>query len=336
MERPTLLLAGRMTQPRVGWMEQTLTSDWTILSWSEDEPFEALTEKASRADAVVAGRIEGGWPAFPKLKLYQIPFTGHDWIGPGDVPDGCLVCNTFEHEIAVAEYVLAAMLEKEIGLAASDRHFRAQGWDGKSSWSGASHGELFGKTVGIIGYGRIGREVARRARAFGMRCIAVTRTAAPAPAPRERVEDMEGLDNMLRESDYVLIALPLSEETKDLIGQHRLALMKAEAVIINVGRGLVIEEAALYAALAEQRIGGAIIDVWYQYPRDGDLVRRPSTFPFHELDNIIMTPHFSAHSEAMRARRWAFVAANIDRMARGEELENVCFLGRGQRSAELS
>ena len=325
---PTLLLAGGLSAPRAQWMADNLTTDWTLKTWHEDEPFEAFAEQVARADALIAGRIPGPWPAIPNLKLYQLPFTGYDWISAGDVPVGCTVCNTYEHEIPIAEYVMGAMLEREIGIMAADARFRAKGWDGKIVGSGTGHGELHGKTIGIVGYGHIGVEVARRADAFGMRTIAVTRTPREAPAPLDWLGTMDGLDRLLGESDYVLIALPLADETQGLIDGARLAHMKPTATIINVGRGHVIKQADLYAALSEHRIGGAIIDVWYNYPKPGGPDTPPSKYPFQDLDNIIMTPHFSAYTDAMRTRRWTSIAANVDRLARGEDLENVCFRGK--------
>jgi phosphoglycerate dehydrogenase-like enzyme len=142
---------------------------------------------------------------------------------------------------------------------------------------------------------------------------------------------MQALDRLLNESDYVLLALPLADDTHGLIDAKRFARMKPDGVIINVGRGLVIDEGALYAALDERRIGGAIIDVWYNYPSDEVENPAPSRYPFQELDNIIMTPHSSSHSEAARLRRWTSIAANVDRLARGEALRNVCFEGTGQK-----
>ena len=328
-EHPSLLLAGCLSAPRAGWIAEALTTDWQVRSWNEDEPFEDFAKLVAGADALIAGRLEGDWPPIPNLKLYQLPFTGYHWIGPKDVPPGCRVCNTYEHEIPIAEYILGAMLEREIGIRAADQRFRSHGWDGKSVGGGTSHGELFGKTFGIVGYGHIGLEVARRADAFGMRTIAVSRTPRDRPEPLAWLETMEALDRLLGESDYVLIALPLADETRGLIDDGRLTKMKPDGVIINVGRGHLIDEGALYASLSEGRIGGAIIDVWYDYPDDGNPNCPPSKFPFQDLDNIIMTPHFSAYTDAMRARRWTSIAANIDRLARGEALANVCFEGTG-------
>jgi phosphoglycerate dehydrogenase-like enzyme len=326
-EPMNLFLAGRMSAPRAEWLGEHLTTDWNITAWTEDDPFEQFTELTPKADALVGGRIHGEWPAIPNLKLYQIPFTGHDWIGPAQVPEGCYVCNTYEHEIAIAEYVFGTMLEWEIGISKADRRFRAKGWEGRTPGIGPSHGELFGKTVGIVGYGHIGREVAQRAQAFGMRCIAATRTIRSTEEPLDWIDTMDALERLLGESDYVLVALPLSDETRELFNAARLSQMKPDGVIINVGRGHIIEEEALYEALSEQRIGGAIIDVWYGYPTDADKERPPSRFPFQDLDNIIMTPHNSARSAPMRERRWEFIARNLDHLARGEPLENICFEG---------
>ena len=200
---PTVFLAGRMSVPWAEWLQERLTTDWNIVAWSEDEGFERFVELAPQADALVGGRIRGDWPQVPDLKLYQIPFTGFDWLRPEDVPKGCTVCNAFEHEIAIAEYVMAALLDWEIGLSTSHRRFRTHGWEGRTPGIGPNHGEVYGKTLGIIGYGHIGRETAARAAAFGMRTIAVNRTARPTPAPLDRLETMDGLDDLLCESEYV-------------------------------------------------------------------------------------------------------------------------------------
>ncbi|MDP6388826.1 MAG: 2-hydroxyacid dehydrogenase [Alphaproteobacteria bacterium] len=323
----TLLLAGRMSEPREEWMREHLSSEWNMLTWTEDEPFERFVELVPQAHAIVGGRIKGDWPPVPNLKLYQIPFTGYDWIGPSDVPEGCMVCNAYGHEIAIAEYVLGGLLEWEIGLRAYDRRFREFGWEERVPGIGPSHGELHGKTLGIVGYGHIGVEIAHRARAFGLKVIAVNRTRRPTPAELDWLGTLDELDRLLGESDYVVVALPLADETRGLIDAERLAAMKPDGVIVNVGRGHVIEEEALYTALAERRIGGAIVDVWYGYATPENPDRGPSEFPFQNLDNIIMTPHTSSRTAPSRERRWLTVASNLDRLARGEALENICFEG---------
>ena len=327
-DTPTVFLAGRMSAPWKDWLPERLESDWTMLCWTEEEGPDRFAELLPQADAIVGGRLGAAdWPAAPKLKLYQIPFTGYDWLTPADVPAGCTVCNAYEHEIAIAEYVFAALLDWEIGLSRASRRFRTHGWEGRTPGIGANHGEVYGKTLGIVGYGHIGRETATRAAAFGVRTIAVSRTERPAPAPLDWLKRMEALDELLAESDYVLLALPLTDATRGLIDAGRLACMKETGVLINVARAEVVDEEALYRALAEKRIGGAVIDVWYQYPTADEPDRPPSRFPFQDLENLIMSPHNSARSGAARERRWGVVARNLDRLAKGETLENICFTG---------
>ena len=106
-----------MAAPRADYLKQHLTTDWTVKTWVEGEPFEDFTAVAPTADAFVGGFIKGDWPAVPKLRLFQVPFTGYDWIDPDKLPMGCQLCNTFEHETTIAEYVLATMLEWEFGIS---------------------------------------------------------------------------------------------------------------------------------------------------------------------------------------------------------------------------
>ncbi|MDD9905292.1 MAG: 2-hydroxyacid dehydrogenase [Rhodospirillaceae bacterium] len=323
----TLLLGGQMAAPRADYLKQHLTTDWCVTTWVEGEPFEDFADLVSNADAFVGGFIKGDWPAVPKLRLYQVPFTGYDWIGPEKLPGGCQLCNTFEHETTIAEYVMATMLEWEFRIGEADRKFRVDGWKGRKMGYGPTHGELYGKTVGIVGYGHIGQEVARRATAFGMRCIAVTRTIRSTEEPLAWIDTMDSLEKLLGESDYVLIGLPMSKETRGLFDSARLTQMKPDGVLINVGRGHIIDEESLYKALVDETIGGAVIDVWYGYPTPNNPERSPWNFPFNELDNIVMTPHNSALSDDMHDRRWRFIAGNLDRFSRGEPLHNICFEG---------
>jgi phosphoglycerate dehydrogenase-like enzyme len=135
----------------------------------------------------------------------------------------------------------------------------------------------------------------------------------------------ERLDEFLGRSDFVVIACSLTAETHGLIDRARLARMKPTAVLINVSRGSIVVEDALYQALRSKVIGGAVIDAWYQYPTRDDLTIRPSRYPFHELDNVYMTPHSSAWTLGMVERRWSTIANNLDRLVRGEPLVNVVY-----------
>lgn len=308
-----------------------LSTEWDVRQVSaRDEPDLART-LAGAVDAVVGGPLPGRVPAGARLQLYHAPFAGHDWIVPDDLPAGVPFCNTHEHETTIAEHVMAGLLEWQTGLM-RDTHPRmlAHSFDGRSMHQGPHHRELLGTTVGIVGYGHIGREVARRCKAFGMTVLAISRTRRSEPDLVDWYGTVAELGHLLDRSDFIVTCAPGGPETRGMIGTEQFARMKGDAVIVNVGRGEVIDEAALYAALAARRIRGAVIDVWYRYPSRADPNPRPSRFPLHRLDNIIMSPHNSAWTVAMSERRWRFVAANLDRLSRGERLKNICF--RGTRS----
>jgi len=189
--------------------------------------------------------------------------------------------------------------------------------------SGTPHGEVRGSTLGIVGYGRVGREVARRAAPFGCRILAANRSPRERDPKVERIYPLAELDRMLPECDTVAICTALGPETTGLITAARLALMKPTAFLINIARGQVIDEDAIYAALRDRKIGGAALDVWWQYPNQGDPTRRGSRHPFHELPNTIVTPHNSGWTAGMVRRRWDEIADNIARFTRSDSLINI-------------
>jgi len=306
---------------RLARVPEMLTTEWTIeIADSEDRG--GFSRALSQADALVSMDWPATMPAAPRLKLLQLPGAGIDEIALDAVPAQTTVCNVFEHETGIAEYVLATMLQWVIPIPRMEAALRGGEWHG-SHLIGPRHQELCGQTLAIIGYGRIGREVAKRASAFGMRIIACSRTESSGDGIVETVEPMDNLADVLSQADFVLLAMPLSRETCGIIGTDQLAEMKPSAVIINVARGQLIDEQALYEACRDRTIGGAIIDTWYRYPSINMQRCAPSRFPFHELDNVIMTPHASAWTEQLTPRRNHVIARNLDRLARREPLLNV-------------
>ena len=263
--------------------------------------------------------------AADSLKAILIAAAGYDRIDPDAVPEGCTVANAYHHEAPIAEWVMAVAVALDHELFKSDRTFRAGSWE---MWPGR-HGvyrELMGRTFGIIGFGAIGRRVAKLAQAYDMPVIAAGR-ADKAEGEFYGAEYIGGgknaRDHVLANSDFVLISTPLGPATHGLIGIHELSLMKPTAYIINPARGHIIDESALYNALKNRTIAGAAIDTWYQYPEGSDDMPRPSDHPFWELDNIIMVPHHSGATYGTASRRAQTVAQNLDRLTRGEPLINV-------------
>jgi phosphoglycerate dehydrogenase-like enzyme len=307
---------------RLGLVPQFLDTDWDIEVVDTDD-LGAFDRALAHADAMVSMNWKWDLRQASHLKLLQLPGAGTDDIDFARVPSGTAICNCYEHEIGIAEYVLGAMLEWTVAARRMDRQFRQGSWAG-SYLCGPRHGELFGKTLGIVGYGRIGREIAQRAKPFGMRVVVCTRSPRPDATFADRVDSMERFGDLLAEADFIAVTAPLNDQTRGLFDQRAFAAMRRTAVIINVARGAIIDEHALYQALAERRIGGAIIDVWYQYPQQGQPQGpRPSVLPFHELDNVLMTPHASAWTDGLLPRRNRAVATNLNRLARGEALLNI-------------
>jgi phosphoglycerate dehydrogenase-like enzyme len=189
---------------------------------------------------------------------------------------------------------------------------------------GLRHGEIQHKTIGFIGFGHIAKRVAELATPFGMEFIAISRN----PKLDSRLKwwkESSHLEALLMESDYVLITAPLSESTRNLINESTLQKMKPTGVIINVARGPIINEAAIYKALKNHQIGGALLDVWYQYASTDNLEMRPSTLPFHELDNVIMTPHTASWTDQLDQRRIDAVVKNIQSFINQKPLDEVVY-----------
>lgn len=306
---------------RLSLVPDLLDTPWDIVVADSDD-LGAFERALDGADALISMSWNGRVPKAPSLRLLQVPGAGTDAIDNTLLAPRTTVCNCFEHEIGIAEYVLGGMLEWVIGLRRMDASLRTGDWSG-SYLCGPRHGELYGKTLGLLGFGRIARETTVRALAFGMRVQACSRTPREDEALVGRVGGMGELHEMLARADFVLVTLPLDDSTRGLIGTEALAAMRDTAVVINVSRGAVIDEQALYDALVQRRIGGAIIDVWYGYPAQGERHAAPSRLPFHQLDNIIMTPHASAWTDGLLPRRNRAVAENLNRLARGEPLLNV-------------
>lgn len=215
------------------------------------------------------------------------------------------------HHVLV-EHVFAVLLAFSRRLHVAIRNQLQHRWERSPRTIGD---ELAGQTLGILGLGRIGTELARLAQAFGMRVIGTKRTPGPVPGV-ERVLPPERLPDVLREADAIVIALPLTPDTKGLIGEPELRMMKPTAVLINVGRGPIVQEAPLVRALREGWIGGAGLDVFEQEPL-------PPDSPFYGLENVIVTPHVSGASPHYMDHAVPVFCENLTLYLQGKPLHNV-------------
>ena len=290
-----------------------------------DDPIDRvrLPQAAADADILVSNHWRADYPPAPKVRLVQSVATGVELIDLAVLPAGLAVCNAFGHESAIAEYVVMVMLAWRHRLFEISTEFRElASW--RTSWvqGGVPHGEVRGTTLGIVGFGRVGREVARRAAPLGCRILAANRTPKELEPGVEHVFPLAEIDRMLPECDTVALCTALGPETSGLIDARRLSLMRPSAFLINIARGQIVDEDAIYSALRDRTIAGAALDVWWQYPNTAEPTRRGSRHPFHELPNVIATPHNSGWTDGMVERRWNEIADNLNRFVRGESLIN--------------
>lgn len=252
----------------------------------------------------------------PNLKLIQLFSAGYDRIDVKSISGiGIPVANNGgRNATAVAEFTIALILN----VFKRFLHLAKNMDDGKwatSIWK--SSYDLKGKTVGIVGLGSIGWKVAARLHAFDVKILAYY---DPKHAPKRQATDlgiqMVDLEVLLRKSDIVSLHIPLTPETEDFIGENELAKMKSTAILINTSRGGVVDEAALYEALRNNKIAGAALDV---------LKREPVTAenPLKNLDNVIITPHVASCTLDSRMQCTSFAYENMLRILNGEEPINV-------------
>ncbi len=227
-----------------------------------------------------------------------------------------------ENAISVAEEVLGMMLCLAKRFVGADASVKAGKWD-RMAFLGV---ELYGKTLGIIGLGRIGARVAMRARAFGMRIIAydpyLTRHHIHVTESQAELVDLETL---LRTSDFITIHLPLTAETRHLIDKDRLSRMKPAAYLVNTSRGPIVNEADLYEALDRKVIAGAALDVREEEP--------PRASPLNGLENILLTPHVAAFTVEAQDKVQESLSEDVDRVLEGKPALRFANFARPKRSA---
>jgi glycerate dehydrogenase len=241
----------------------------------------------------------------PHLKYIGVLATGTNIVDLRAAQDrGVVVTNVPDYSTAsVAQLTLALLLELALGVGSHSAGVRSGKWSRSRDFSYTDHPliELEGLTLGVVGYGQIGRRVAALARAFGMKVRVHTRTPKPTD---DGMIQFVALEALLRESDAVTLHCPLTEATQGLMNAKRLALMKPGAFLVNTGRGPLVEEAALADALNSGRLGGAALDVLSVEPP-------PEGHPLLSARNTLLTPHIGWATTAARRRLMDSVVANL-------------------------
>jgi D-3-phosphoglycerate dehydrogenase / 2-oxoglutarate reductase len=252
--------------------------------------------------------------AAPRVRGVVVHGTGTDLVPvAAATAHGVMVANLPGiNAQSVAEYCAMAMLMLSRRIVSITNTLRSKTWD-EARLLGSGARELAGTTVGIVGVGEIGGRLAKIARnGFGMKVLGHQRRLDRLPAEAQAAS----LEDLLRGSDFVVLACPLTPQTRYLINKQTISLLKTTAWLINVGRGPVVQEEALVDALRDKRIAGAMLDVYEHY-------RLEPGHPLFALDNVILTPHLAAVTQESRARASVAAADEMLRILRGERPRNL-------------
>ena len=280
---------------------------------------EALHAALGDADALIGGAAitTEDVAAAPKLRWVQATIAGVEGFPIPALRDREIVLTNFSGIAApsIAEHVLALMLAFARGLPTLFQRQGRRAWDDNHADAPPTF-ELAGQTLGVVGLGDIGDELGRRAHALGMRVLAADRDATEAPAYIDALLPSERLPDLLADADHVALCLPLTPATEHLIGREQLAAMKDSAYLYNVGRGELVDQDALVAALRDGAIAGAGLDVASPEPL-------PAGSPLWALPNVLITGHTAGRTPLYWERGIALLVDNVRRFLAGEELRNV-------------
>jgi len=290
-----------------------------------------LAKAAAGADILVGYRLpQAVADAAPGLQAFLTGAAGVDRTVRESLAGrtGVQVGNSHANALDVAEHALALAMDAAKLVSWGDRDLRRGDWTMR--YDDVPGTLLTGKTALIVGYGAIGAALAQLLAGFRMTVLGVRRRAAPGTRDALGVRTVP-LAEGLRLADFVFVFAPLTPQTKGLIGKPEIETMKPSAILVNVSRGPVVQEDPLFEALAARRIAAAGLDVWYVYPKGGDDVRStfPSRRPFHDLPNVVLSPHRASYTERMHTEQWDDVVENIARVARGEPVKYAVDLEAG-------
>ncbi len=197
----------------------------------------AHTQTYVAANVIVGISFSGDLPQPRQLQLFHVPGAGYDAVDLDAIPDSAVVCNCFGHEQAIAEYVMAALLERHVPLADADRHLRRGDWTYTAGSPERVHGELADKTIGLLGFGHIGKAIATRAKAFEMKVHVANRSPVPTSSLVDRSFDLNRLGEFWSSADFFVVSVPSNADTVGMVNAESFAAMRASAVILTSGEG---------------------------------------------------------------------------------------------------
>jgi phosphoglycerate dehydrogenase-like enzyme len=301
------------------WFGQRLSQEFPKLQITQRNSYEGVEEDLRDAEVLFTLSLRPEqFAAAPQLRWIHAPSAAvHQLLFPQLVKSEVVVTNSREvHGPVVAEHVIALIFALAKKILQAVRLQEKRTWGQEAIWKQGAHPrEIAGATLGLIGVGSIGRRVAQMASALSMRVIAVREHPEKGkPDGVQAVFAPSQLDDVLRQSDYVVLAAPLIAATQGLINTNRLAVMKPEACLINVGRGAQVDEAALITALSTRRIAGAALDVFEREPL-------PPESPLWNVDNLLITPHTAGLTEKLWHRHYDLFSDNLRRYLARQPLQ---------------
>jgi phosphoglycerate dehydrogenase-like enzyme len=298
-----------------------------------DGTLKSMLDLGRDTDILVANRVSREFiEAASNLRMIQTFTAGVENIDHSVVKErgNIILCNSHINAAEVAEYAITLLLAVAKNIIPNDRELR------KGNWIYAFGGprpnvEIRHKTCFILGFGNIGAEIAKRLRSFDVTLYAATRSGVSQQSDLvDKLVKIDEARSLIEVSDFIILSLPLTPESQGLVDATFISWMKPTSILVNVSRGPIINEKALFDALKENRIRGAGLDVWWRYPPTwGGKGIPPSDMPFQELDNVVVSPHRAGYSETTEREYFQFAGENILRFIRGETPFNILNLDLG-------
>jgi phosphoglycerate dehydrogenase-like enzyme len=299
------------------WFSERLRQEFPQVNVVNLPDYKRVDEEIVDAEIVIAWSIRSEQiAAAKKLRWIHSPAAAvHQLIFPELVNSEIVLTNAREvHGPVVAEHVIALIFALAKKIPGSVRLQEKHVWGQQILWDELPRvREVAGATVGLLGLGSIGRAVAKSTKALGMRVIAVREHPEKGSEGADVVFGPAQSDEVFRQADYVVLAVPVTASTKGIANTKRLALMKVDACLINVGRGPLVDELALESALREKKIGGAALDVFPKEPLAADS-------PLWDVPNLLITPHTAALTDRLWERHYALFSGNLRRYLGGQPL----------------
>jgi phosphoglycerate dehydrogenase-like enzyme len=299
------------------WLGQRIRQDFSQIEVEQRSTYKNVEKHIRDAEIFFGWSLRGNqFAAAKKLRwIHSTAAAVHLLMSPELRASDVVVTNARSvHGPVVGEHTIALMFAMAKRLPQAMRFQQQHVWAQEPiAYQEPRPTELAGSTIGIIGFGSIGSAVAETARALGMRVLVVRQHPAKGAVPGVEIFGLERLDEVIPQCDFLVLAAPLTEQTRNIVEARRLALMKPTAYIVNVARGPLIDEAALTKALREHRIGGVALDVFDREPLLADSL-------FWNLDNVLITPHTAALTDRMWERHYVLIRENLRRYLAHEPL----------------